>query len=115
MAGAGAVATPEALAAYEAHRAEDRLMRVINHYILHRREEARAILMQVRAGQILGSRIIQRGRLLLLFLTLQALVRVPRIPLIAHLFYRRWHAKRGPENRRMRMRAVGLQPDHPTP
>jgi len=88
------VATPAALAAHAAHRAEDRLMRTINHYILDQCREARTILRQVQAGQILGSPRIQRGRLLVLFLLLQILLRAPRVPLIAHLFYRRWHIKK---------------------
>ncbi len=91
--GAQAIALPEALAAYEAHRAEDRLMRAISFYILGRPEEAQAILSQVRAEQILGGPQVQRGRLLILLLVLQGLVRAPRIPLVANFFYRRWHAK----------------------
>lgn len=94
--GGRAVATREALAAYEAHRAEDRLMLVVAHYILGRREEARAILNQVHPGQILASGRIQRDRLLVLFLALHGLVRIPRIPLVADLFYRRWHARGTP-------------------
>jgi len=78
---------------HEAHRAEDRLMRAVSHYILGRREEVRAILNQVRVGHILGSPAVQRGRLLVLFLALRGLVRLPRIPLVANLFYRRWHVR----------------------
>ena len=92
--GGRAVATPDALAAYEAHRVEERLMRVINHYILGRCDEARAILSQVWPSQFLGSSSVQRGRLLFLFLALRLVTRLPRIPLLANLFYRRWHVTR---------------------
>ncbi len=88
------IVTPEAFADYEAHRAEDRLMLAINHYILGRLEESQSILRQVQPWRILGGSRIQRGRLLVLFLALNGLVRMPRISLIANLFYRRWHVKR---------------------
>jgi glycosyltransferase involved in cell wall biosynthesis len=90
--GGRAMATPRALAAYEAHRAEERLMRVINHYILDQCEHSRAILRLVHANQILGSPRVQRGRLLVLFLVLKILARLPRIRPIANLFYQHWHA-----------------------
>jgi glycosyltransferase involved in cell wall biosynthesis len=88
-----AMATPEALAAHEAHRAEDRLMRAISHYILGDRSAARRLLACVRMAQIWGSPRVQRGRLLALLLLLRTLARVPRIGLAAKLFYRRWHAR----------------------
>jgi hypothetical protein len=87
------IATPDALAAYEGHRAEDRLMTVVSLYILGRLREARVILGELRVDQILGSRTLQRGRLLMLLMGLHGLTRLPRIPLLAHLFYRRWHAR----------------------
>ena len=87
------LATAEALAAYEAHRAEDQIMRVISHYILGNGEDAQKILNQVRVDQLLKSRSVQRGRLFVLFLALKGLLRIPRISLLANLFYRRWHLK----------------------
>ena len=84
-------ATAEALAAYEAHRAEDRLMRAVNHYILGQRGEARALLRQVKPRRMLASARVQRRRLLVLFLEMKGLVRLPRIRPLADLFYRRWH------------------------
>ena len=84
-------ATPEALAAYEAHRAEDRLMRAVNHYILGQRGEARALLGRVKPRRILASARVQRGRLLVLFLAMKVLVLLPRISPLADLFHRRWH------------------------
>jgi glycosyltransferase involved in cell wall biosynthesis len=90
--GGRAIALPESVAGHEAHRAEDRLMRAISHYILDQHQEARALLRQVRAGQILGSSQVQRGRLLVLLFALRGLVRVPRISFVAELFQGRWYA-----------------------
>jgi glycosyltransferase involved in cell wall biosynthesis len=92
--GGRTVATPQALAAHEAHRAEDRMLVAVSLYILDRRPEAVEILSQVRMAQLLGTPRIQRGRMLILFLLLQILVRLPRIPLLADMFYRRWHEPR---------------------
>lgn len=89
-------ATPEALAAHEAHRAEDRLMVAVNHYILGKNKEARAVLGKVKVGQIFGSSVVQRGRLLALLSALRILLRIPRIPYFANIFYRRWHVKTYP-------------------
>lgn len=91
--GGRSLATPKALAAYQAHRAEDNLMRAVNHYILGHRDESRSVLSEVRASNLIGSPRVQRARLLPLFLALKILVRAPRIPLAAALFYRRWHAE----------------------
>jgi glycosyltransferase involved in cell wall biosynthesis len=89
------IATPEALAAHEAHRAEDGLMCAVSQYILDRRVEARRTLAGVRPGAIAASPRVQRGRLLLLWLVLQMVVRVPRMKPVAHLFQRRWHGHGG--------------------
>lgn len=91
--GGRTIATPDALAAYEAHRSEDKLMRAINHYIRDQRNESQVILSQIRLGQLMGSPRIQRWRLLFLFLVMQCLVRMQKITFISDLFYRRWHAK----------------------
>ena len=94
-AGALAVATPEALAAYEAHRAEDRLMIAINSYAKSSREDAHSALRAVDARALRKSAEVQRVRLLALFCLLWVLDRVPRIGLIARLFRRRWHGGAG--------------------
>jgi hypothetical protein len=86
-------ATSEALAAYEAHRAEDHLMRVVNHYILGQCRQARSVLALVRLAQLLRSRRIQRGRLVILLFLLRLLIRVPKSPLIASMFSKHWHSK----------------------
>jgi hypothetical protein len=68
-------------------------MVVVNDYILGLQQEARVALRQVRGTRLLGSGRVERGRLLVLFLMLQILVRLPRIPSVADLFFRRWHSK----------------------
>lgn len=89
------LATGESLAAYEAHRAEDDLMRAVNHYILGQLKEVRTILAPVRCAQILKSQRVQRSRLLILFILLHGTSRIPRIPSLANLFSRHWHSKSG--------------------
>jgi glycosyltransferase involved in cell wall biosynthesis len=88
------IAMPEALVAYEAHRAEAQLMAAINLYILNRLSEARPMLTQTSARYLLGSPRVQRGRLSILLVVMRMLVRLPRIPLLANVFYQRWHASR---------------------
>jgi glycosyltransferase involved in cell wall biosynthesis len=92
--GGKAIATPEGLAAHEAHRAEDRLMIAVNHYILGQREESRTVLEQVEAKQILATDKVQYIRLFFLFITMKILVRLPRVPLISRLFHDRWHVRK---------------------
>jgi len=95
-AGGNQLITSDAMRAYEAHRAEDNLMVAVNHYILKKNKEARNFLNKVKIKRLLGSSVVQRGRLLILFFALQILLRVPRITFFADLFYRRWHAKTYP-------------------
>jgi glycosyltransferase involved in cell wall biosynthesis len=95
-AGGKELAAPDALRAYEAHRAEDNLMVAVNHYILQKNKEARSFLGEVKLKRLLGSNVIQRGRLTILFFLLQILLRIPRISFLADLFYRRWHVKTYP-------------------
>ena len=91
--GGRSLATREALAAHEAHRAEDLLMAAASNYVLDRRRDGRALLSRVKFSNILGSRRIQRWRMLVLALMLHVLLRLPRIPLVAELFRKRWHMK----------------------
>ena len=91
--GGRTLATSKALAAHEAHRAEDNLMVAINHYIVGNNNEARKALSKVGARRILASPVVQRGRLLLLLSVLHVLLRIPRIQFFADMFYRRWHVK----------------------
>lgn len=89
------VATTAALRAYEGHRAEDRIMRAVSHYVRGDRSSAAQLLGRVHPGDILRGHRLQRGRILLLYLLMQGLARLPRIPWVAEAFYRRWHAARG--------------------
>lgn len=92
-AGSCALAAPAAIRAYEAHRAEDNLMVAVNCYILSKNKEAKIFLDKVKSKRLLASSRIQRMRLLILFVALAVLIRVPRVPLLADAFYRRWHIK----------------------
>jgi GT2 family glycosyltransferase len=95
--GARRLAAKKSLAAHEAHRAQDLMMVTTSNYILGNREKAQAMLAQVSAGAILGSPRIQRGRMFVLFLLLQVLVRLPRVTWFADIFRRRWHEKSTPK------------------
>ncbi|HZR95364.1 MAG TPA: glycosyltransferase [Gaiellaceae bacterium] len=85
------VATPHALAAYEAHRAEDTLMRAVACYILGDRSTARRLLAALPFAAVVRSRAVSRGRLALLATALRVLVRLPRADAVAEAFRRRWH------------------------
>jgi len=87
------VATPHALAAHEAHRAEDQLRRSINHYILGQQGEAKLLLNEIKPAAFWGSGQVQRGRLLLLYAGMQALSRLPRVDWVANSFYAHWYGK----------------------
>jgi GT2 family glycosyltransferase len=91
-----ALASMDALAAYEAHRAEDQLMRAVNYYILRDLDRTRGLLRELRFRALVGSSRVQRGRLAVLYAALWVLARLPRVDLIAGLFYSRWQT--GHEN-----------------
>ena len=55
--------TSRALAAHEAHRAEDRIMIAVNQYILGKKFEAKNYLHKIKSVDILRSSAVQRGRL----------------------------------------------------
>jgi glycosyltransferase involved in cell wall biosynthesis len=84
----------DAMAAFEAYRAEDYLMIAVNLYILDRRTESAETLGRVRVRALLASRNVQTWRLLFLFLVMKVLVRLPRIGFVAGLFHRRWHVNK---------------------
>jgi glycosyltransferase involved in cell wall biosynthesis len=88
-----AIATEAALRSYEAHRAQDTLMRAVSHYILGDRETARRVLRGARLGTIARGRHIQRWRMLVLALALRILLRVPRFTAVASVFERRWYGR----------------------
>jgi GT2 family glycosyltransferase len=90
------LARPDALANYEAHRAEDRLMAAISHYIKDELAEGRRALKEVRLATLLAGRTIQRWRLMVLTLGMAAMLRLPRFGWLADRMFQRWHAKRPP-------------------
>jgi hypothetical protein len=98
------VATAEGLAAYEAHRAVDTTMRAVNHYILGELAQARSVLRGVSLRTLAASVRVQRWRMLTVVLTMNALVRLPRINTVAKRLERRWHTPPSASSRRRRRR-----------
>ena len=90
--GARDISRAGALAAYEAHRAEDRLFLAVSHYIAGDLEKARATLGRIRSGTLAASDRVQRWRLLALLEGMRVLCRLPRMDRVADAFYRRWHS-----------------------
>lgn len=90
-AGARAVASPADLAAYEALRARDAVLRAASHYIKGELSEAQGVLRTARPRTLVATRAIQRWRMLALRLGLGLLTRLPRIPALATGMRRRWH------------------------
>jgi hypothetical protein len=91
-----ALATPQALVSYEAHRSEDRLMAAISHYIKGELADGRRALRKIQIGAIARAPQVQRWRLLLLTAAMWGLLRLPRVNAFARLMYERWHVKRPP-------------------
>jgi glycosyltransferase involved in cell wall biosynthesis len=94
--GDAAVALPEALVSYEAHRSEDRLMAAISHYIKGELAGGRQALAEVQLGAIARAPQVQRWRLTALTLGLWVLLRLPRVESFAQAMLARWHVKRSP-------------------
>lgn len=89
--GGNTVAQEDSLIAYEGHRAEDHLMRAVNHYILEELPQARDQLDKIRLRTITQASQLQRSRLFILYFLMQVLTKLPRIPFLATIMYRRWH------------------------
>lgn len=89
--GGKGVATPQALRAYEAHKAVDSILRAVNFYILGNRHEARRVLAEAKLRTLTASPRIQRARMLVLAIGLHALVRLPRIPAVSRVLVRHWY------------------------
>ncbi len=87
------LATSQALAAYEGHRAADRIMLAVNAYILGDRPAMTMHLQRTSARRLLATTRIQRWRLLVLLVGLHFLAMLPRIAPVAAIFRRRWHEK----------------------
>lgn len=99
-AGDRSLATPRALVNYEAHRAEDRLMAAISHYIKGELAEGRQALREARLDPIVRADHVQRWRLLAIAGGLWILLRLPRIRPLADLMFDRWHVRRPPSRRK---------------
>lgn len=84
-----AAASPDAVAAYEAHRADDALMRAVSAYILGDVASARSFAAEARIGTLM--RGPRRRRTVSLALFLRIVTRLPRLSAVAKLFSRRWH------------------------
>jgi len=91
--GGRALARKSSLAAHEAHRSENALMRAVSCYILSRPQELRQVLKEVSRRRLLGSPKVQRFRLSVLYLLLLLLARLPHLPLVARLFRERWYSR----------------------
>lgn len=85
------LASADALRDYEAHRAEDTIMRAASLYIRGELRDARALLAGVRGGVLRASRRPNRRRLMALLVGLRAVTRLPRITPLAEFLRRRWH------------------------
>ena len=92
-----ALATPDSIGNYEAHRSEDRLMASISHYIKNERPAGRTALHQVQLAKIARARHVQRWRLLVLAAGMWVLLRIPRMEWCAQLMLKRWHMKQPPK------------------
>lgn len=91
-----AIATPQALVSYEAHRSQDRLWAAMSHYIKNELPAGRSALREVQLGKILRSPHVQRARLVAIATGLWVLLRLPRIERAAEWMRQRWHVKRPP-------------------
>jgi glycosyltransferase involved in cell wall biosynthesis len=93
-AGDRALATPQSLVNYEAHRSEDRLMNAISCYIKGQMSEGQRAMRDVQLSSILRATQVQKWRLLVLAAGIWLLLRMPRVETIANLMHERWHVKR---------------------
>ncbi|MDP9170044.1 MAG: glycosyltransferase [Acidobacteriota bacterium] len=92
-AGGRALARADSLAAHEAHRGEDAVIRAINCYIMKRRGEMPAILRETSTGRLLASAKIQRWRVTALYFALRLLARLPQMSAGVRVLRRRWYGK----------------------
>ncbi|HEY8063057.1 MAG TPA: glycosyltransferase [Gemmatimonadales bacterium] len=96
----GGMATSYAMRNYEAHRAEDRLMAAISHYIKNELPAGRGALAEVKLGTLLRGPRVQRWRLVVIAIGMWLLLRLPRQEALAHQMFERWHVKRPPARTR---------------
>jgi glycosyltransferase involved in cell wall biosynthesis len=89
-------ATPDALAAYEGHRAEEQLMNAVAYYIRGDMADARRLTGSVNPGSIARGGTINRPRIMALWAAMGILSRLPRIGAVSDAFHRRWYARTAP-------------------
>jgi glycosyltransferase involved in cell wall biosynthesis len=80
----------EARAAFRAHRAEDRLLLAAGDYVRGDRAAMRERLTDVGLGDLTGSEVVQRPRMIVLYVLLETVSRLPWLSLVAAVFRRRW-------------------------
>lgn len=88
------LAEPDAMTAYEAHRAADLLIAAGNAYLTRDRARLRELLSMVSVRRLLASREVQRWRLSLLYVLLHLFLRLPHSRALSGLLWRRWHTRR---------------------
>lgn len=89
-------ASPDALAAYEGHRAEEQLMNAVAYYIRGDMPDARRLTSSVRPGAIVRGGTINRPRMVALWAAMGVLSHLPRIGAVGDAFHRRWYARNAP-------------------
>jgi glycosyltransferase involved in cell wall biosynthesis len=92
----GTLVSRQAVAGFEAHRTEERLMNTVSHYIAGDLASARRTLAPLRTRTILGARTVQRSRLVMLLWLLRGLTRLPHVAAIGEAFRRRWYGSAPP-------------------
>jgi hypothetical protein len=110
-AGARALAHPDALAAHEAHRSEDALMRAMSSYIMRDRHSMRLALAGASCRKLLASAYVQRFRLTVLTGLLMALCRLPQAAVMERAFRKRWfsHVESARFERALALRRASLE------
>lgn len=86
-----ALAEPDALTAYEAHRAADLLVAAGNAYVMNNRSQLKELLRTIDLSRLLASKRVQRWRLLVLYAVLRVVAHFPHSQTFANLLWRRWH------------------------
>jgi glycosyltransferase involved in cell wall biosynthesis len=93
------ITTRRALAAYEAHRAEDYLMIAVHHYLAQENAGFCAALSSVRPWALMRSGRVRRGRLLFLYVLLISLGLFPHDKRMTGLLRRHWQNSQRPTTR----------------
>lgn len=88
----------EAWAAFRAHREEDRLLVAAGDYVRGDRAAMQERLADVRLGDIMGSGVVQRPRMIVLYVLLETVSRLPWLSLVAAAFRRRWWPEAAPSS-----------------